>query len=188
MRSMVGMSRLAKKPITIPEGVTVVVEGSRVRVRGPKGEMARLMHPDVVVVIQKGEKTLSVSLGEEAGKNMRFVGTARALVNNMIHGVVEGFTKVLELEGIGYRVEKQGQDLIFSLGFSHPVRFTLPEGVDGAIERNVITIRGIDRERVGEAASAIRALKKPEPYKGKGIHYQGEYIRRKAGKKAVGTT
>lgn len=184
------MSKIGKKPIKIPEGVTVNVGGNEVTVRGPKGELRRGLPADFSIVIEGN--TLQVNAPETLKKNTRALwGTLRAHVANMVKGVSEGFEKKLEFEGIGYRTEVSGGELILSVGFTHPVRLKIPEGVSVSVSKNTILVSGIDKEKVGKFAAEIRKVRPPEPYKGTGIRYVGEIIRRKAGKKlagAAGTT
>lgn len=178
------MSRIGKKSITIPSGVTINVAGALVSAKGPKGELSLLLHPDMRIEVKDG--TIVIFPRENSSKKAPAIwGLTRTLVANMIIGVTVGFEKVLEFEGIGYRVVLEGSTLIMQLGFSHPVRFEAPKGIILAVQKNTITIAGINKELVGEVAARIRALKVPEPYKGKGIRYRGEIIRRKSGKKAV---
>jgi large subunit ribosomal protein L6 len=177
------MSRVGKKHIIIPAGVSVSAEGGSVSVRGPKGALTRRIHPDMQVAVETGQMTVSPLY--PGGGSSALAGLWRSLLANMVEGVSSGFEKKLEIEGIGYRASVDGGTLVLQLGFSHPVRYSIPERIAIRVEKNVITVAGIDKEQVGAAAAGIRALKKPEPYKGKGIHYQGEVIRRKAGKKAV---
>lgn len=177
------MSRIGKKPIPIPSGITVSITGNLISAKGPKGERSRMVHPDMEVVMQ-GD-ILEVRVKRESKKAAALWGLTRALIANLIEGVARGYQKKLEMEGIGYRVQMEGPNLVFQLGFSHPVRVEAPNGIVFVVEKNVITISGADKETVGNTAARIRALKKPEPYKGKGIRYQGEVIRRKAGKKGV---
>ena len=180
------MSRIGKKPIPIPEKVTVSATDNLIMVKGPKGESARTIHPDIGVEIKKDE--LLVTPKREGKKTPALWGLTRALLANMVEGVSNGFEKRLEYEGIGFRasVEGGGNALLFQLGFSHPVRFEAPSGITFSQEKNTIIVFGVEKELVGETAARIRNLKPPEPYKGKGIHYRGEVVRRKAGKKAVG--
>lgn len=186
------MSRIGKQPIQIPAGVTVTEKDSLVEISGPLGALSfalphgiRVMKEDALLRVQPKEAPEK----EEQSYHVRARwGTSRAVLAHMIAGVVKGFEKRLELEGIGYRVTLDGTTLVFALGFSHPVRFPAPAGITFKVEKNSIAVFGASKELVGRTASAIRALKPPEPYKGKGIHYTGEVIRRKAGKKAVGTT
>ncbi len=177
------MSRIGKKPISMPEGVTANIAGNVFSVKGPKGELKRVLHLDLGVEIK--DKEIVVVLVKKTKKSPALWGLFRSLIANMVEGVAKGFEKKLEFEGIGYRVVLEGDTLVLQLGFSHPVRFKAPAGIQLFVEKNVIRISGIDKELVGETAACIRALKPPEPYKGKGIRYQGEVIRRKAGKKAV---
>lgn len=175
------MASLLKNSVKIPEKIEVRIEGNKVSVKGPKGELALQAHP-AVAVTQENDLVIVQKAHENAGK--AFVGLTRALIANMVGGVREGFTKKLELEGVGYRVALSGNKLVMQLGFSHPVEVDAPEGITFQVEKNTISISGIDKELVGQTAANIRKLKKPEPYKGKGIRYAGEVIRRKEGKRA----
>lgn len=175
------MSRLAKKPIVLPDGVTVSVSGSHADVKGAKGALAVVLPKGVVVAIE--DRMVRVS-GEEGSA---LIGTVWSLIQNAVEGVSKGYEKILEIEGVGYRVTLEGDSLSLALGYVHPVKFPIPQGLAITVEKNVIKISGIDKDLVGRIASEIRSLKKPEPYKGKGIHYRGEVIRRKAGKKATAT-
>ncbi len=178
------MSRIGKKPISIPAGVTVTATGSSLAVKGPKGELQRTIHPDMSVEIR--ENFMEVKPRREDKRTPALWGLTRALAANMIEGVVKGYEKKLEIEGIGFRANVEGDgSLNLALGFSHPIRVKVPPGIKFSVEKNVLTVSGIDKELVGNTAASVRALKKPEPYKGKGIRYQGEIVRRKAGKKAV---
>ena len=177
------MSRIGKKPIQIPQGVTAHVTDFDITIKGARGELARRIHQDIMIV-QEGE-TLLASPRRKTKKTPALWGLTRSLVENMVRGVTVGFQKKLEFEGVGYRASVEGDILVMQLGFSHPVRFKAPEGIKFLVEKNTITITGIDKEKVGNTAARIRKLRPPEPYKGKGIRYQGEIIRRKAGKKAV---
>lgn len=179
------MSRIGKKPIPVPDNVTVTATGNGVVVKGPKGELNRTL-PMGILVEAKGN-TATVTIGNPLHTNFALWGLSRALVANMVEGVSKGFEKKLEYEGIGYRISIEDGSLLLRVGFSHPVRFPAPPGISFSIEKNVVTVSGINNETVGETAARIRAIKPPEPYKGKGIRYQGEVIRRKAGKKAVGS-
>jgi large subunit ribosomal protein L6 len=174
------MSRIGKLPIQIPSGVTITVEPDSITVNGPKGTLNQFTVPGITVT-QEGEQVVVTRVNDEAANRARH-GLIRALVNNMIIGVSEGFSKKLEIQGVGYRVAMQGADLKFNLGFSHDVIYKLPEGVTVKTEQNIITITGISKQQVGQVAAEIRALKKPEPYKGKGIRYVGERVLRKSGK------
>ena len=178
------MSRIGKKTISIPTGVTVNVTGNSVAVKGPKGELHFDAHSDMHIEAKDGAITI-VPAEKHSKKAAGIWGMTRTVIANMVAGVTTGFEKVLEYEGIGYRADMNGSNLTLKLGFSHPVQFEAPKGITFTIVKNTITISGIDKEQVGQVAARIRALKKPEPYKGKGIRYRGEVIRRKAGKKAV---
>lgn len=178
------MSRIGKNPILIPPGVTVAVTAGSVSVKGPKGELRRVIHPDISVEVK--DNAILLSIQKETKRARALWGLFRALIANMVRGVTGGFEKKLEIEGIGFRVTREGDgSLTLALGFSHPVKVKAPEGITFGVEKNAITVSGINNELVGEVAASIRGLKPPEPYKGKGIRYQGEIIRRKAGKKAV---
>jgi large subunit ribosomal protein L6 len=182
------MSRLIKKSITIPDGVTVAVADDVVTVKGPKGELTLIAPFGVDVAIEAKEAWVKATADVGSVPNVAaLLGTTWSLLRNAIEGVSSGFTKILEIEGVGYRAVLEGKELVLYLGYALPVRMPVLNGVTVAVEKNTIKISGIDKEFVGRAAAEIRALKKPEPYKGKGIHYQGEVIRRKVGKKA-GTT
>jgi large subunit ribosomal protein L6 len=177
------MSRVGKKPIIIPAAVEVTVKDSAVTVKGPKGALTQKVDPSVKVEIQDKEIVISVAEPEEK-RQRAYWGLFRKLIANMVQGVVSGFEKKLEINGVGYRVALQGNTLVLNLGFSHPIKFPLPAGISALVDNNQITISGVDRQLVGEVAANIRKLRKPEPYKGKGIKYVGEVIRRKAGKAA----
>lgn len=178
------MSRIGKQPIILPIGVKTTIENGVVTVAGPKGTLKRLLHKEICAGIQGGTLVLTPAI--QTKKTGALWGLERAIIANMVHGVAQGYEKRLELEGVGYRVQAQGDhQLTLTLGFSHPVVFTAPEGVGFKVEKNTITVSGIDKGLVGQVAANIRAKKPPEPYKGKGIHYVGEVIRRKAGKKAT---
>lgn len=178
------MSRLAKRPIQIPLGVSISEESNFWIFRGPKGE-TRVPANEKISIEQK-EGAVSVVKNTNIGTSA-LLGTMASLVKNAIKGVTEGYEKKLELEGIGYRVQLEGGALVLSLGFTHPVKIEPKKGIAFKVEKNLITVSGSDKEIVGQMAAEIRGKKPPEPYKGKGIHYLGEVIRRKAGKKAVGT-
>lgn len=178
------MSRLGKQPIQVPENVEVTFEKDVLTVKGPKGTLVRQVTGDISVSVDG--KVVTFAKTKETPKSKALWGTYAAHLRNMIAGVTEGFKKVLEIEGVGYRAEAQGGNKIKLLvGFSHPVELVAPEGVQVATEKGTITVTGIDKEVVGQFAADIRKIKKPEPYKGKGIHYVGEYIIRKQGKKGV---
>jgi large subunit ribosomal protein L6 len=179
------MSRIGRKPIIIPAAVEVTIEGQGVRVKGPKGTLALQVHPLVTVerVEQNGGVEVHCRVGAAKAKLPRALwGTTRALVQNMVRGVTQGYEKSLEIIGVGFRANVQGTKIIFDVGYSHPVEFMLPEGVTAVVEKNVLMLRGIDRQLVGETAARIRRIRKPEPYKGTGIKYTDEIVRRKAGK------
>jgi len=177
------MSRIGKKPIAVPAGVTATVEGSQLTVKGPKGTLAMQLLDDLVKYeVEDGE--IRVSPLTEAQRNRAAWGMQRTNVQNLVTGVTEGFTKVLEITGVGYRAAAQGKNLRLQLGYSHDVNFPVPEGIDiKTPDPNTVEISGIDKQKVGQVAAEIRRWRKPEPYKGKGIKYRGEYIFRKEGKK-----
>lgn len=177
------MSRIGKKIIKIPSGVTVSQQGDVLTVKGPKGTLTRVVHPIVTVNIAAEEVTVDV-VNKEEKKERSLWGTFSAHIQNMVDGVTKGFKRQLEVNGVGYRVALQGKDLKLELGFSHSVLFKMPDVVTAVVEKNVITLESCDRELLGQIASEIRSLRKPEPYKGKGIKYMEEVIRRKAGKTA----
>lgn len=178
------MSRVGRKPIPIPKGVTVAVEGQAVRVEGPKGKLSRVVPAAVTVSLQDSRLLVQRSSDHRTVRALH--GLTRALLANMVQGVTEGFEKKLEIVGIGYRAQLQGKALQLALGYSHPVIFPLPEGIQAEVDKQTsVTIRGTDKELVGQTAAKLRALRKPDPYKGKGIRYVGEMIRRKVGKKAA---
>ncbi len=177
------MSRIGKKPIKIPEGVEVKIDSNEVTVKGPKGELSQEIRPEIKVEVK--DKEVLVSLQRQTKQSKALWGTSRSLLANMVKGVVEGCQKQLQLEGVGYRAKVEGDKLILQVGFSHPVEFLKPEGIDFSVEKNIITIIGIDKEKVGQTSAKIRRIRPPEPYKGKGIRYVGEVVRRKEGKKAV---
>lgn len=174
------MSRIGKLPIAIPSGVTITVDPNEITVTGPKGTLKQFTMPGVTVA-QEGDQIIVTRANDEP-KNRAKHGLMRALVNNMVVGVTQGFSKKLEINGVGFRVAMQGADLKFNLGFSHDVIYKLPAGITATIEQNTVTIGGIEKQAVGQVAAEIRALKKPEPYKGKGIKYSDERIIRKSGK------
>lgn len=174
------MSRIGKMPINIPSGVTITVDKGSIMVNGPKGSLEQFTMPGVKVSID-GDKAI-VTRDNDERQNRSKHGLMRSLVANMVKGVSQGFEKKLEINGVGYRVQLQGNDLKFNLGFSHDVVYKVPASVQVSIEQNVITISGSDKQQVGQVAAEIRALRKPEPYKGKGIKYLDERIIRKAGK------
>ncbi len=176
------MSRIAKAPITVPAGVEVKVNGQEVTVKGSKGELVRTLNDAVVVSLEEGVVTFAPAEGFKDGWAQ--AGTARANLNNMVVGVTEGFKKTLLLQGVGYRTQVKGQDVNLTLGFSHPVVYTLPKGISAtAPSQTEIIIEGSDKQQVGQVAAEIRAFRPPEPYKGKGVRYADENVRRKEAKK-----
>ncbi|MCP3742260.1 50S ribosomal protein L6 [Rossellomorea sp. BNER] len=175
------MSRVGKKPIEVPTGVTVTIEGSKVTVKGPKGELSRTFNPDIKVELE--ENVVNITRPSDAKDHRALHGTTRALIANMVEGVSKGFERNLELIGVGYRAQKQGKKLVLNVGYSHPVEIEPEEGIEIDVPANTkVSVKGIDKERVGATAANIRAVRSPEPYKGKGIRYEGEYVRRKEGK------
>ena len=175
------MSRIGMKPIPLPKGVTIELEGNNVKVKGPKGTLEQSFRPEVEIKQEDGQ--IVVARRAEDKTHRALHGLSRSLVNNMVIGVTDGYTRTLEISGVGYRVTKDGSALVFALGFSHPVRIEPEPGITFNVETPTrFTVSGIDKQRVGEIAATIRQFKKPEPYLGKGITYQGERIRRKAGK------
>jgi len=174
------MSRVGKKPIQLPKGVTVNIRGQEIEVSGGKGTLKRDLHPHVKVEVADGAIRVSAGEGREAGA---LQGLARTLINNMVVGVTNGYTRVLEISGIGYRADIKGDILNLSLGYSHPIEFRLPGGVSGSVDKqNRITLVCIDKEVLGQTAAKIRAFRRCDPYKGKGVKFAGEVVRRKAGK------
>ena len=180
------MSRVGRLPVTVPNGVQVEINGCDVRVKGPKGELKRTFSPEIGITLEGN--LVHVTRPNDEARLRALHGTTRALLNNMVVGVSTGFTKVLEVDGVGYRVELSGANLVMGLGFSHPVTIQPEPGItfEADAKTRVVRVIGIDREQVGQVASDIRKIRPPEPYKGKGIRYQGEKIRRKAGKSGKG--
>lgn len=175
------MSRIGNKPIEIPSGVTVTIDNNTVTVKGPKGELTRTFHPDLTITQE--ENVITVTLPSDSKEHRMIHGTTRSLLANMIEGVSKGFEKSLELIGVGYRAQKQGKKLVLSVGYSHPVEFEQDDDIEFDVPSNTkIVVKGIDKEKVGKMAANIRAVRPPEPYKGKGIRYEGEHVRRKEGK------
>ena len=175
------MSRIGRMPIAIPAGVTVeVAENNHVTVKGPKGTLERTLPSEMEIKVEGAE--VIVTRPNDLKKMKSLHGLTRTLINNMVIGVTEGYEKKLEVNGVGYRVQKSGKNLTLHLGYSHPVEMVDPEGLEAVVDGNVITIKGIDKEKVGQYAAEIRDKRRPEPYKGKGIKYMDEVIRRKAGK------
>lgn len=178
------MSRIGKKEISLPKGVEVKHDATGVTVKGPKGTLTTPLVTGIGVQLENN--VLKFTRSDEEGKSRAFHGLMRALVANNVKGVTEGFKKELDIVGVGYRAEVKGKEVVFQLGYSHPVRFAIPQGIDITVDAktNHITIVGIDKQKVGQTAAEIRALREPDPYKGKGIKYSDEIIRRKAGKAA----
>ncbi|RDI38994.1 50S ribosomal protein L6 [Falsibacillus pallidus] len=175
------MSRVGKKPIEIPSGVTVTLDGSTVTVKGPKGELSRTFNPEITISIE--ENVVNISRPSDAKDHRALHGTTRALIANMVEGVSQGFERKLELIGVGYRAQKQGTKLVLNVGYSHPVEIEPEAGIEIEVPSNTkITVKGTNKERVGALAANIRDVRPPEPYKGKGIRYEGEMVRRKEGK------
>ncbi|WP_134686802.1 50S ribosomal protein L6 [Brevibacillus migulae] len=176
------MSRVGRKPIAVPAGVTVTKNGTELTVKGPKGTLVREFHPDITINVNESEIVVERPSDNKAHRSLH--GTTRAVLANMVTGVSEGFTRQLELVGVGYRAAKSGNGVTLSLGFSHPVEVTPEAGIEIEVpNQTTLIIKGINKERVGQVAAEIRALRKPEPYKGKGIKYSDEVVRRKEGKK-----
>lgn len=176
------MSRVGKLPIPVPPGVEVTISGSDVKVKGPRGELSRTLHRDMSVRLEDDELIVERPTDHRLHRSLH--GLTRALLANMVHGVHEGFRKELEIQGVGYRAQLEGDKLILSVGYSHPVPILPPPGITLSVEKGyrTVAVEGVDKELVGRVAAEIRAVRKPEPYKGKGIRYVGEYVRRKAGK------
>jgi large subunit ribosomal protein L6 len=175
------MSRIGKRPIPVPNGVTVNVDGSAITVKGPKGELSRKLHPEMQVQLENGTVTVNRPSDEERHRALH--GLTRSLIANMVEGVTQGYKKQLEITGVGYKAEVKPFGLQLALGNSHPVEYRAPAGIKlTAPQPTAVVIEGADKEKVGQVAAEIRALRKPEPYKGKGVKYQGEQVRRKAGK------
>ena len=178
------MSRVGKKPIIVPKEVEVRLDGEILSVKGPKGELRRLIHPKVGLDINGSQITLSISDNTKESRSIS--GLFRSLIANMVLGVTEGFKKSLELIGVGYRVEHSGNQLVFNLGYSNPIKYDIPKGIDVQLDqKSKIVLSGVDKELLGTVAAKIRSFRPPEPYKGKGVKYLGELVRRKAGKAGV---
>jgi len=177
------MSRIGKRPIPLPKDVEVTFDGGFLTVKGPKGELKRPIHPKVRVNAE--DNNILVSVADRTRESRSLHGLSQVLIANMVTGVTKGFERVLEIVGVGYRAEMKGRTAVFNLGYSHPINFELPDGIDAKIERTKITLSGIDKELLGMTAAKIRSFRRPEPYKGKGIKYEDEVIRRKAGKAGV---
>lgn len=178
------MSRIGKQPIEVPGGVEVAITDGKVTVKGPKGELFAPLLSDVTVAQEDNNIIVTRKDDEKLAKSQH--GLQRTLIANMVHGVTQGFSKVLEVNGVGFKINQSGKNLKLSLGYSHDIDFAAPEGIDIAVDGMKITVSGIDKQLVGQTAAEIRALRKPEPYKGKGIKYTDEYIVRKSGKAAGG--
>ncbi len=175
------MSRIGKIPVKIPDKISVLLESNLLTIKGPKGQLSKHI-PDAIHVVKEGE-TLQVAATNKSIKSQQLYGLYRRLISNMIIGVTDGFKKKLSLQGVGYRSQVQGKKLILNVGFSHPVELDTPAGIDISVEANTsILISGLDKELVGQVAANIRAIRPPEPYKGKGIRYEGEFVRQKVGK------
>ncbi len=178
------MSRVGKKPIIVPKEVEVRLDGEILSVKGPKGELRRLIHPKVGLDINGSQITLSIS--DNTKESSAISGLFRSLIANMVLGVTEGFKKSLELIGVGYKVERSGNQLVFNLGYSNPIKYDIPKGIDVQLDQKTkIVLSGVDKELLGTVAAKIRSFRPPEPYKGKGVKYLGELVRRKAGKAGV---
>jgi large subunit ribosomal protein L6 len=177
------MSRIGKKPVALPAGVTARLDGAELVVKGPKGEVRRRFHPEMAVAIE--DNTVVVRRPSDETRHKALHGLSRTLVHNMVEGVTQGYGRTLELQGVGYKAEVTRDGLQLVVGFSHPVKYPVPAGIKVAVDNNtVVRIEGVDKELVGQVAAEIRSVRPPEPYKGKGIRYQGEKVRRKAGKTA----
>lgn len=175
------MSRIGRKEIEVPKGVEVKIANGVVRVKGPKGELSKSVHPSVSVRLEDGRVQVGRENDETFQKSLH--GTMRSEINNMVIGVTKGYERVLEISGVGYRAQMQGRALLLNLGHTHQINFALPAGIDAAVDKQTtVTIRGVDKYLVGQTAAQIRSMRKPEPYKGKGVKYQGEHIIRKEGK------
>ncbi len=181
----VDVSRIGRLPIPVPSGVEITLEGSHATVKGPKGELSRRFDSDMSITLSDDE--LTVARPTDQARHRALHGLTRSLLANMVIGVSEGFEKVLEIHGVGYRAEQKGSGLVINVGYSHPVEVPAPDGIQlGLDSPTVIRVSGIDKQLVGQVAAEIRRIRPPEPYKGKGIRYRGEYVRRKAGKATVG--
>ena len=175
------MSRIGRKPVTVPKGVTLQLDGQNVAVKGPRGELRRRLHPDMQIAFDKDQFTVARPSEEKRHKALH--GLTRTLVQNMVEGVSKGFSKTLEIQGVGYKAEAKPYGVNLIVGYSHPVKYEAPKGIKISVDNNtVVKIEGADKELVGQVAAELRSVRPPEPYKGKGIRYQGEHVRRKAGK------
>ena len=177
------MSRIGRKPITVPDGVTVDIKPGMVSVKGPKGELSQAVNPDITVT--QSDSTVTVDRPTDRGEHRALHGLTRSLIANMVVGVTDGYEKRLEIQGVGYRARLQGKALELSVGYSHPISVSAPDGIDFEVPvPTQVVVRGIDKQLVGEIAARIRRTRPPEPYKGKGVRYAGEHVRRKVGKRA----
>ena len=175
------MSRIGRKPVVVPKGVTVQLQGHSVAVKGPRGELRRILHPDMQIALDKDQFTVARPTEEKRHKALH--GLTRTLVQNMVEGVSKGFQKTLEIQGVGYKAEAKPYGVNLIVGYSHPVKYEAPKGIKISVENNtVVKVEGADKEVVGQVAAELRSVRPPEPYKGKGIRYKGETVRRKAGK------
>lgn len=178
------MSRIGKLPIDVPKGVTLTVEGSTVKVEGPKGTLEQNVRPEVTVTVE--DDKVVVTRVDDSKPSKSYHGLYRKLISNMVTGVSQGFSKTLLINGVGYRVEMKGKNLLFNLGYSNPIEFPLEDDLSVALDgNNKLTISGVDRQKVGQVCAEIRSLRPPEPYKGKGVRYENEYVRRKVGKAGI---
>jgi large subunit ribosomal protein L6 len=180
------VSRIGRMPVAVPAGVQVEVKGSQVHVKGPKGELSRSFSPLIGIALEDGQ--LAITRNSNLPSQRALHGTTRAILNNMVQGVHAGFTRVLEIDGVGYRAEMDGKTLVLHLGYSHPVRVEPPQGISFEVDQKIrqVKVSGHDKEQVGQVAADVRKVRAPEPYKGKGLHYLGEKVRRKAGKSGKG--
>ncbi|HYT03513.1 MAG TPA: 50S ribosomal protein L6 [Gemmatimonadales bacterium] len=177
------MSRIGRKPVPLPKGVTAQIDGQRVSVKGPKGEIGRTVHPELTVALE--DNTIVVRRPSDESRHKALHGLTRTLIANMVDGVTKGFAKALEIQGVGYKAETKPFGVQLVVGFSHPVPYHAPQGIKISVDNNVLVkVEGVDKELVGQVAAELRAIRPPEPYKGKGIRYAGERVRRKAGKTA----
>jgi large subunit ribosomal protein L6 len=175
------MSRIGKKPIAIPKGVTVKVDGNTIDVKGPKGQMRQSLPPGITAALEDGQ--LVAKKDSEARELSKFHGLARSLMHNAVQGVTEGWKRELDIVGVGYRAELKGQQVVIALGYSHPILFDVPKGIEVAVEKQThLTVTGVDRQLVGQVAANLRRLRKPDPYQQKGVRYTGEVLKKKAGK------
>lgn len=174
------MSRIGKRPVEIPAKVEIQLDGTKISVKGPNGQLERTLNPKIAVKI--ADKQVEVERADDSNEARSLHGLTRTLIGNMVRGVTTGYSRVLEINGVGYRAELRGSYIRFDLGYSHPIYFELPEGVKAEVKQTEVTLKSADKEALGQAAAKIRGLRKPEPYKGKGVKYKEEVIRRKAGK------